>query len=189
VDYRGEMITARLLTHVVECEERNQRIVKLLKEVCEHPHRRVLVLSERIGHLNRIEELMANSGHTMAYYIGGMKEEKRESEAATAKILLASYSMASEAMNIKVLNTVILATPRKKVEQSTGRILRVRVSERQVDPLIVDIVDSHGIYQGQWRQRRVYYRKCAYKIQSSETQSETQELEQNEQNDCLIEDD
>ena len=189
VDYRGEMITARLLTHVVECEERNQRIVKLLKEVCEHPHRRVLVLSERIGHLNRIEELMANSGHTMAYYIGGMKEEKRESEAATAKILLASYSMASEAMNIKVLNTVILATPRKKVEQSTGRILRVRVSERQVDPLIVDIVDSHGIYQGQWRQRRVYYRKCAYKIQSSETQSETQELEENEQNDCLIEDD
>jgi superfamily II DNA or RNA helicase len=189
VDYRGEMITARLLTHVVECEERNQRIVKLLKEVCEHPHRRVLVLSERIGHLNRIEELMATSGHTMAYYIGGMKEEKRESEAATAKILLASYSMASEAMNIKILNTVILATPRKKVEQSTGRILRVRVSERQVDPLIVDIVDSHGIYQGQWRQRRVYYRKCAYKIQSSETQSETQELEQNEQNDCLIEDD
>ena len=92
-------------------------------------------------------------------------------------------------MNIKVLNTVILATPRKKVEQSTGRILRVRVSERQVDPLIVDIVDSHGIYQGQWRQRKTYYRKCAYKIQSSENQSETLENEQNEQNDCLIEDD
>jgi len=186
VDYRGEMITARLLTHVVECEERNRLIVKLLKEVCQDPHRRVLVLSERIGHLNRIEELMATSGHTMAYYVGGMKEEKRESEAATAKILLASYSMASEAMNIKVLNTVIMATPRKKVEQSTGRILRVRVSERQVAPLIVDIVDSHGVYQGQWRQRRAYYNKCAYKIQSSENESETQKLDLET---CLLSDD
>jgi len=187
VDYRGEMITARLLTHVVECEERNQLIVKLLKEVCQDPHRRILVLSERIGHLNRIEELMADSGHTMAYYVGGMKEEKRESEAATAKILLASYSMASEAMNIKVLNTVILATPRKKVEQSTGRILRVRVSERQVAPLIIDIVDSHGMYQGQWRQRRAYYNKCAYKIQSSENESETHEKLDLET--CLLSDD
>jgi superfamily II DNA or RNA helicase len=187
VDYRGEMITARLLTHVVECEERNRLIVKLLKEVCQDPHRRILVLSERIGHLNRIEELMADSGHTMAYYVGGMKEEKRESEAATAKILLASYSMASEAMNIKVLNTVILATPRKKVEQSTGRILRVRVSERQVSPLIVDIVDSHGMYQGQWRQRRAYYNKCAYKIQSSENESETHEKLDLET--CLLSDD
>lgn len=187
VDYRGEMITARLLTHVVECEERNQLIVKLLKEVCQDPHRRILVLSERIGHLNRIEELMADSGHAMAYYVGGMKEEKRESEAATAKILLASYSMASEAMNIKVLNTVILATPRKKVEQSTGRILRVRVSERQVAPLIIDIVDSHGMYQGQWRQRRVYYNKCAYKIQSSENESETHEKLDLET--CLLSDD
>ena len=187
VDYRGEMITARLLTHVVECEERNRLIVKLLKEVCQDPHRRILVLSERIGHLNRIEELMADSGHTMAYYVGGMKEEKRESEAATAKILLASYSMASEAMNIKVLNTVILATPRKKVEQSTGRILRVRVSERQVAPLIIDIVDSHGMYQGQWRQRRAYYNKCAYKIQSSENESETHEKLDLET--CLLSDD
>jgi superfamily II DNA or RNA helicase len=187
VDYRGEMITARLLTHVVECEERNRLIVKLLKEVCQDPHRRVLVLSERIGHLNRIEELMATSGHTMAYYVGGMKEEKRESEAATAKILLASYSMASEAMNIKVLNTVIMATPRKKVEQSTGRILRVRVSERQVAPLIVDIVDSHGVYQGQWRQRRAYYNKCAYKIQSSENESETHE--KLDLDTCLLTDD
>ena len=187
VDYRGEMITARLLTHVVECEERNKLIVKLLKEVCQDPHRRILVLSERIGHLNRIEELMADSGHAMAYYVGGMKEEKRETEAATAKILLASYSMASEAMNIKVLNTVILATPRKKVEQSTGRILRVRVSERQVAPLIIDIVDSHGMYQGQWRQRRAYYNKCAYKIQSSENESETHEKLDLET--CLLSDD
>ena len=72
--------------------------------------------------------------------------------------------MASEAMNIKTLNAMVMASPRKKIEQSTGRILRVQKGDRVVEPLIVDIVDSHSVYQGQWFKRRVYYRKCKYKI-------------------------
>jgi hypothetical protein len=88
--------------------------------------------------------------------------------------------MASEAMNIKTLNTMVMASPRKKIEQSTGRILRVQKDARTVQPLIVDIVDSHGVYQGQWKKRNVYYKKCAYKIAKStdiETKAEVVEVE------------
>ena len=120
----------------------------------------------------------------MSYYIGGMKEEEREAGAKTARVLLASYAMASEAMNIKTLNTVVMASPRKKVEQSTGRILRVQKDQREVNPIIVDIVDSHGMYQGQWKKRAAYYKKCAYQIQTeSQAQSDTEEVHQE---DCLI---
>jgi hypothetical protein len=94
-----------------------------------------------------------------------MKEAVREEGAATARILLASYAMASEAMNIKTLNSVILASPRKNVEQSTGRILRIRPEHRVVPPVIVDIVDEHSMYQGQWRKRLAYYKRCHYKIE------------------------
>jgi hypothetical protein len=94
-----------------------------------------------------------------------MKEEVREEGARTAQVLLGTYAMASEAMNIKTLNTMVMASPRKKIEQSTGRILRTRKDEREVVPLIVDIVDSHGVYQGQWFKRRAYYKRCAYKIE------------------------
>jgi superfamily II DNA or RNA helicase len=59
---------------------------------------------------------------------------------------------------------VILASPRKKVEQSVGRILRQRVEERTCAPIIVDVVDSHGLYQGQYRKRRAFYKTCGYKI-------------------------
>jgi hypothetical protein len=31
--------------------------------------------------------------------------------------------------------------------------------------VIVDIVDDHNMYQSQWRKRREYYEKCAYKIE------------------------
>ena len=166
-DWRGETVMARLLTNVLGCKERTEEIVRRIVDLCSNPDRRVLVLSERIGHLNEIERLVSErSDLTMSYYIGGMKEAKREAGAATARILLASYAMASEAMNIKTLNTVILASPRKHVEQSTGRILRVRPSERTVVPLIVDIVDVHSMYRGQWKKRMTYYRACAYSLRT-----------------------
>jgi superfamily II DNA or RNA helicase len=194
-DYRGEMIMGRLLSRVVECTERNKKIAQIIKETCVDPNRRVLVLSERIGHLKSIEALLESSGLTMSYYVGGMKEAQREEGAKTAKVLLASYAMASEAMNIKTLNAVILASPRKKVEQSTGRILRTQISQRTVAPLIVDIVDVHGVYQGMWKKRRAYYKKCAYKIVfgSNEVEvvesSSDDEIVTEEKSSCLIIDD
>ena len=124
-----------------------------------------------------------------------MKEEKREAGAVEANILLASYSMASEAMNIKALNAVILASPRKKVEQSTGRILRQRKEERKVNPLIVDIIDQHGMYIRQWGLRSQYYKQCGYKIQRSGGKSQDRKEEEDTEKvekamkTCLIVDD
>jgi len=195
-DYRGEMIMGRLLTNVIEHAPRTQKIADIIVELTNDSRRRVLVLSERITHLEALETLLKPTGLTMSYYIGGMKEEVREQGAQTARVLLASYAMASEAMNIKSLNTVILASPRKKVEQSTGRILRIKPEQRQVHPVIVDIVDCHAVYQSQWRKRAMYYKKCAYKIQTgshepSEEQEVVEQLEESkeEPSGCLILDD
>ena len=165
-DFRGEMMLSTLLTNVLQCEERNQLIDTVLADLCKEKDRRILVLSERKSHLQRIENGLPN-GTTVGYYIGGMKEEEREEGARTAQVLLGTYAMASEAMNIKTLNTMIMASPRKKIEQSTGRILRIQKDARTVQPIIVDIVDSHGVYQGQWLKRRTYYKRCSYKIQDS----------------------
>lgn len=165
-NWRGEPVMGTLLTNVLGCEERNQEIAKRLLEFCKEPLRKILVLSERIGHLQMIESLITAAAPAIiiSYYIGGMKEVEREEGAAAAQVLLASYAMASEAMNIKTLNTVILASPRKNVEQSTGRILRVRPDQRQVHPIIVDIVDVHRMYRSQWKKRSIYYKKCTYNV-------------------------
>jgi superfamily II DNA or RNA helicase len=189
VNWKQEPIMGKLLTNVVECLERTKQIGDLLKELCKDERRRVLVLSERISHLNSIEALL--EGITIGYYIGGMKEDVREAGAATAQVLLATYAMASEAMNIKTLNCVILASPRKNVEQSTGRILRVQASKRVVAPLIVDIVDVHGVYRSQWRKRCIYYRKCKYTISEDgkDEVDETVEIRPADENGCLFTDD
>jgi len=197
VDWRGETVMARLLGNILGCSERSKEILRWILRLAAEPDRKILVLSERIGHLNTIEELVkaADPSLTMSYYIGGMKEAVREGGAATARILLASYAMASEAMNIKSLNTVIMASPRKSVEQSTGRILRVRPDQRTVPPVIVDIIDSHSMYLGQWRKRSTYYKKCAYQIERWEMGAEKGVVQKKEKKEdlakptgCLIED-
>ena len=193
VDFKDDPILARLLTQVVSCVPRNEWIVKELEEQLKNPARRILVLAERIVQLETIEQmlLVKNPGLDIGYYIGGMKEEVRERAGRDARILLASYSMASEAMNIKTLNTVVLASPRKKVEQSVGRIMRERPSERKVAPLIIDIIDSHGMYLGQWRKRKAFYKSCGYKIllqkyNSEETSEDSEPEEKEVATECLI---
>jgi len=166
-NWKGDPIMARLLGSILACTDRNKEILRWILRLAAEPSRKILVLSERIGHLETLENMVreADATLTMSYYVGGMKEAVREEGAATARILLASYAMASEAMNIKSLNTVILASPRKQVEQSTGRILRVRADQRVVPPVIVDVIDTHSMYQSQWKKRSAYYKKCAYQIE------------------------
>ena len=99
------------------------------------------------------------------YYIGGMKQSKLDENADKCQILLATYQMCSEGFSVKKLNTVILATPRKKVEQSSGRIFRERIDERKVVPCIVDIIDMHTMLVNRWRVRQKFYKDCEYTIQ------------------------
>jgi len=57
-----------------------------------------------------------------------------------------------------------LVSPRKKVEQSTGRILRIRPEQRNLEHRILDVIDQHSMYMGQWRKRLTYYKQCGYKL-------------------------
>lgn len=192
-DYKKDIIIARLLTYVVECKERNEEIARWIKKLADDENRKILVLSARIAHLQELEKLLP-SNIKISYYIGGMKEEIRETGAKEAKVLLASYSMASEAMNIKTLNTVILASPRSNVEQSTGRILRTRISERIVQPMIIDIIDPHETFTNQWKRRVEYYKKCSYDIEDIQQGKENgikkiNTISMKEPNECLFMDD
>jgi superfamily II DNA or RNA helicase len=163
VDWRGELVTARLMTQVVSCEPRTALVIQQVQDLAKDPKRKILVLSERRGHLEAIEAGL--KGLIKGYYVGGMKQADLDKNAETCQVLLATYAMASEAMNIKALNAMIMASPRKKVEQSTGRILRVAADKRELFPLIIDVIDQHDTYVRQWYLRAAYYRKCAYTIE------------------------
>ena len=167
VNWRGEPITAKLLNQVADFEPRNKRIMELIDEYAKDSDRFILILSDRISQLEWIEKGLNNwpQKYVHGYYIGGMKQTKLDENADKCQILLATCQMASEAFSVKKLNTVILATPRKNVEQSTGRIFRQRIDERKVAPHIVDIIDSHDCHKRRWFVRSKFYKECEYTFQ------------------------
>ena len=167
VNWRGEPVTAKLLNQVAEFEPRNNKILGLIDEYAQDKDRFILILSDRISQLEWFEKALNEnkSKFIHGYYIGGMKQAKLDDNATTCQILLATYQMCSEGFSVKKLNTVILATPRKNVEQSTGRIFRQRIDERKVVPHIIDIIDSHECHKRRWYIRQKFYKECQYTIQ------------------------
>ena len=101
---------------------------------------------------------------TVGYYLGGMKQHQLE-KTTEQKIILASYAMASEGFDHKNLSILVMITPKTDIVQSVGRIFRTKHDR----PLIVDIIDKHDIFNNQWNKRRAYYKKCGYRIQTTDS--------------------
>ena len=53
------------------------------------------------------------------------------------------------------LDTLVLALPRSKIQQVIGRCERYH--EGKLNPLIIDIVDSHFFFKGMYRKRQKFY--------------------------------
>ena len=98
---------------------------------------------------------------SVGYYIGGMSElELKTSE--KKQIILASFSMSQEGLDIPTLNAEFLITPKTDIVQSVGRILRAK--HKFSHPIIYDFIDTHDVFQRQWLKRKAFYKKQNYKI-------------------------
>ena len=161
VRFTKEVNKAGTISRLTKISKRNKFTVDLIQEILIEEGRRILVLSDRIEHLNKIKEKLDKLEINNNFYIGGMKQSKLD-ESAKCTVILASYGMASEALDIPELNTLIMATPRRNIEQSVGRILRKK--DHVIQPLIVDIVDQLPSFNNQGMARRKFYKKLKYNI-------------------------
>ena len=160
--YTQEAQIATMITNLTLVEDRNDFIISLIISCRTDSNRKILVLSERLEHLNNLKSQidLLDIGST-GLYVGGMKQKKLDIS-AEANIIFSTYSMSSEGLDIGTLNTVLLATPRRKVEQSTGRILRK--NNYIIQPLIIDIVDKIKTFTNQSYTRNSYYKKITNNI-------------------------
>jgi superfamily II DNA or RNA helicase len=164
--YGSKLNTSRMLNNVCDFGPRNRMIADIMTDVFERSGgtRRFLVLSDRKSQLATLKELLdAGQKLTSGYYIGGMKPSALE-DSLKKEVILATYSFASEGFDAQHLDTLILASPKTDIEQSVGRILRVRGPDRVNVPLVVDVVDAFSMFERQGDKRRRFYKKHGYSI-------------------------
>ena len=150
-----------MISKLCAYNNRSEFILKVLGDMfVENPKQQVMVLAHNKCLLKYLYDAISHRKiATVGYYVGGMKEMALK-ETEGKQVVIATYAMASEALDIKTLTTLIMATPKTDIEQSVGRILR----EKHSRPVVVDIIDSHDLFQNQWRKRKTFYKKENYKI-------------------------
>jgi len=162
-DCRGEVSRPKLCNQLADYTPRTKRICDELA-VALTEGRKLLILSDRRGHLEAFErEFRARGFTSMGYYVGGMKAAARD-ESAKCQIVLATFTLAAEGMNVRDLNTVALVTPKSRIEQAVGRIFRLKKEERTFAPVIYDVRDSHDVLLGQYKKRLAFYEQCGYQL-------------------------
>lgn len=160
-DYRGNPQFSTMISKLCGFYDRSNFILKVLKETyLADTKQQIIILAHNKNLLTYLYKAIDEDGYaTVGYYVGGMKE-KALKESEGKNIIIATYSMAAEALDIKTLTTLLMATPKTDVVQSVGRILRTKHAQ----PVVIDIVDKHELFQRQWKKRRDYYHKQKYEI-------------------------
>ncbi|ARF12607.1 superfamily II DNA or RNA helicase [Klosneuvirus KNV1] len=166
----------KMVSNLCIINDRNLFIANIINSLRKKDERKTLILSGRIEHLKTLKKLVEKliqddikSGNCdtdevkTAFYIGGMKDYELK-DSAEADIIFATYSMAEEGLDIDGLNTLILATPKKNIIQSIGRIMRKPIKEGDVNPLIVDIIDDLSVFPNWSNPRTKYYKTNKYTI-------------------------
>lgn len=164
LDFRGNTKHSTMISKLCEFGPRSDFIVKAICDLIdENSTKQIMILGHNRNLLTYLYDSISHKGFaTCGYYLGGMKQKDLQ-ESETKQIVIATYAMAAEALDIKTLSTLVMVTPKTDITQSIGRILRVKHN----NPIVVDIVDTHKNFTNQWYQRKRYYKKNGYYIYSA----------------------
>ena len=136
---------------------------KIVKELCNYKN-----INDKIK--KNITEYVGQVV-TSGFYVGGMKKEALEIS-SKCDVLFATYQLVAEGTDIPTLNTLIMGSPRKEVEQIVGRIQRAETKHK---PLVLDICDMFSVYKNQGRYREKFYKKQDYFIDNIDFNANTNE--------------
>lgn len=159
---------SRMINNIAAFPERTEHLVDTIRTVINLSSGpsgssgcKILVLSDRKSQLSDVHAALGPE--LSGFYWGGMKRAAL-AESETKRVMLATYPYASEGMDVPDLDTLILASPKSDVQQSVGRILRLKACDRDRLPMVIDIVDRFAMFERQSLKRAKFYKAHKYTI-------------------------
>lgn len=185
-----------MIDNILGNHYRNKLIIEMIYDLKKRG-RTIFVISEHIKHLqilkNGVDIIIKNANeehiYNTYYYIGPTKAGEKKMAETDGDIIFATIQLASEALDIPRLDTIILTNPikvklngdndsdeksdeksgkikKKRLTQTIGRILRTEVLSELTDvPVVIDICDILSIYKGWGEKREEFYYKQNWYVQ------------------------
>lgn len=176
----GTIIYSSLISDLIQDNERNKRIAEDIWALSlgKNGNTRILVLSDRVEHLSRLRELILKfdaglNGKVNQLMALSNSKKAREERRQVLKdlndgkinVVLATYALAKEGLDVPNLNYVVFASPVKDattVEQASGRV--GRKAENKPYGVVIDYVDDFGLLIGFSKKRNSVYKRLEYEI-------------------------
>jgi superfamily II DNA or RNA helicase len=165
-NWQGDTQFATMIRKVCEFAPRSEFILHVLAHLLESPtNAQIMILAQNRSLLDYLyAAITARQMVDVGFYVGGMKQTALK-KSESCRVILGTFAMAEEALDIKTLTTMFFTTSKTDVTQAVGRILRVKHEK----PMVVDLVDQHPVFANQWRKRETFYRKHGYTIVASDS--------------------
>ncbi|NLN13625.1 MAG: DEAD/DEAH box helicase, partial [Arcobacter skirrowii] len=151
-----------IIGELVTNENRNRQIVDVIKE---HKDRKTLLLSDRIEHLNLLENILKEQKIDFVSVHGSQNKKEQVQnmqKVKTSSLILATSSFFGEGIDFPHLNTIIFATP----ISFYGRLIQYlgRIGRGNQECLAIDFLDSQNpIMNSTYKKRLESYKKMHYK--------------------------
>lgn len=165
----GKLNFADMLTTLASNTNRNMLIITQFRTL-QQTRAKILVITAFRDHAELLSSKLEIG------LIHGSRSEQGPSH------FVATYGMLEEGFDDASIDTLILCTPRSRVQQTIGRAERTQEGKRI--PLVIDIVDSHSIFESMWWKRHKFYKSRGFTIESSVKESDKEPMEL----DCVIDD-
>lgn len=159
----GQMAFAEMITFLTEDTVRNTALVTKLIELVQ-TRKKIIVVSGQVLHCQELYTAVQKAldqKPILALMAGPNVESKLAKDPAT-KVVFATYSLLEEGYDDPYLDTLVLATPRSRIQQTIGRIERSH--EGKLRPLVIDLVDQFSVYPNMWFKRRAFYASRGFLI-------------------------
>jgi superfamily II DNA or RNA helicase len=168
-NYRGQPDYVKMISKICEYTPRTEFILSVVQDIwTKNNNQQIMIIGHRKKQLTYIHDAIKHRGFaTVGYYIGGMKEKDLKITEGE-NIVVATYKMAEEALDIKSLTTIVMSTPKKDVRQAVGRILR-----KGGEKLVIDFIDQHDIFKRHWDKRRRWYNTQKFTISMTDVEGYT----------------
>ena len=149
-DFDGTINNAKLLSLLAENTQRNEEIVNNIVERVPHSQ---LVLCHRVSQCEALSKMLEERGVKTSILVGKVKEKDRDYDAS---VIIATYALAKEGLDIPALDTLHLASPQKNESVTIQAIGRIeRNIEGKETPICYDYVDENIPYcMGCYKKRK-----------------------------------
>ena len=128
--------------------------------------KKIIVVSSLVEHCTFLNDLVKAftgfDGPIQTALMAGPNVQTEIAKSEQTNIVFATYSMLEEGYDDPMLDTLLLVTPRSRIQQVVGRIERSR--ENKLRPIVFDFVDPFSIWPNMWYKRKSFYTSRGFLI-------------------------